>query len=56
MAICYKTFDGRDFLYRISYMSKADTLARVDALNANKPARDGLSDLSNVDYFYMTED
>jgi len=55
MAICYKTFDGQTYLYRISYMSKADTLARVDELNANNPLRDGLDDLSNVDYFYATE-
>ena len=55
MAICYKTKDGKDFLYRICYMSEADVAARVDALNANKPMRDGLTDLSNVDYFYATE-
>ena len=55
MAICYKTKDGKDFLYRISYKSAADILADVDALNANKPLRDGLNDLSNVDYFYATE-
>jgi len=55
MAICYKTFNNEDFLYRISYMNREDTLATVDALNANKPMRDGRTDLSNVMYFYAKE-
>lgn len=55
MAICYKTTDGAHFLYRVCYCTKDETLARVAALNADKPKRDGLTDLSDVDYFYATE-
>jgi len=55
MAICYKTKDGRSCLYRISYCTREVTQARVDALNANKPLKDGLEDLSHVDYFFVDD-
>lgn len=55
MSICYKTNDGRAYLYRVCYITKEKALARVEALNANKPLRDGLDDLSNVKYFYLDE-
>lgn len=55
MSICYKTNDERAYLYRVCYITKEEALARVEALNANKPLRDGLDDLSNVKYFYLDE-
>ena len=55
MKICYHTYDGRDYLYRISYCTREETEAKVNNLNANKPLRDGLTDMTNVDYFYIMD-
>ena len=53
MGILYKTYDGKDYLLFVSYMSHNDTQALVDKLNREKPDHHGLTDLINVDYYYM---